>query len=90
MKTTFILISLFLLSLIPSSGAVSKNISKDPGKQSQCKLIARSDAINRAKSQLSGKVVGVQLDQSGKRSVYRVRILTAKKRVKTISIQACR
>jgi len=59
-------------------------------KKYQCKLISRSDAINSAKRQLSGKVVGVQLDNSGKRSVYRVRILTAKKRVKTISIQACR
>jgi len=61
-----------------------------PTKQYQCKLISRADAIRQAKKQLDGKVVGVQLSENGARSVYRVRMLVGDKRVKTISIRACR
>ena len=56
----------------------------------ECQLISRSDAINQAKTRAAGKVVGVQLSEKGERSVYRVRILIDKKRIKTISVPACR
>jgi len=56
----------------------------------ECQLISRSDAIRQAKNRADGKVVGVQLSEKGERSVYRVRILVGKKRIKTISIPACR
>jgi len=56
----------------------------------ECQLITRSDAINRAKNRMDGKVVGVKLSEKGDRSVYRVRILVNKKRIRTVSIPACR
>ncbi len=56
----------------------------------QCKLISRADAIKQAKKKANGKVVGVQLNDRGSRSVYKVRMLIDEKRVKTFSISACR
>jgi len=59
-------------------------------KKYQCRLISRADAISRAKKRYKGKVVGVQFNDKGERSVYRVRMLFENKRVKTVSIKACR
>lgn len=56
----------------------------------ECKLISRAEAINQARRKVDGKVVGVQLSERGNRSVYRVRMLVDKNRVKNISINACR
>ncbi len=90
MKRLPFFISVLLLAVIFSSNVISMGGKKGNKQQYQCKLISRGDAISRAKGKLPGKVVGVQLSDRGDRSVYRVRILTSKKRVKTISIQACR
>jgi len=74
-----------------ASFAVKKNQDNDgQKKQYQCKLISRGSAINQAKRRTNGKVVGVQLSGHGSRAVYRVRVLVDKKRVKTITIPACR
>ena len=74
-----------------SSVAISNDSEQAPSASAyECQLISRSEAINRAKKRTDGKVVGVQLADKGKSSVYRVRILVGKKRIKTLSIPACR
>jgi len=91
------LIAIILVVFILPGSVLAKNESKEKlkntskqTKQYQCKLISRADAIRQAKKQLDGKVVGVQLSEKGARSVYRVRMLVGDKRVKTLSIRACR
>ena len=59
-------------------------------KKYQCSLISRGEAIKQAKRKAKGKVVGVQLSERGSRSIYKVRMLVEQKRVKTISINACK
>jgi len=86
---------ILLVSLVANSPVVNIAIAaakknNDPTQKYQCQLISRGEAIKQAKSRLKGKVVGVQLSERNKRSVYRVRILVDNKRIKTISIQACR
>ena len=56
----------------------------------QCKVISKSQAIYNAKRRIKGKVVAANLVKKGKRSVYKVRVLIDKKRVKTITIPACK
>ncbi len=74
-----------------ASLAMKKKPDKDGDKkQYQCKMISRGSAISQAKTRTKGKVVGVQLSGQGSRAVYRVRVLVDKKRVKTITIPACR
>jgi len=94
MKTNInFLIAVILVVFILPSAALAKNETKENPKQTkqyQCKLISRADAIRQAKKQLDGKVVGVQLSEKGARSTYRVRMLVGDKRVKTLSIRACR
>ena len=79
-----------LLNLATNFSVAADNNEKDSKQKYQCQLISRSEAIKQAKSRLNGKVVGVQLSERDDRSVYRVRILIDNKRIKTISIQACR
>ncbi len=55
-----------------------------------CQYITKGEAINRAKQRNDSKVVGVQLIKRGNASVYRVRLLVGKKRIKSITINACR
>lgn len=55
----------------------------------QCKVISKSQAITNAKRRTKGKIVAANLVKKGKRSVYKVRVLVDKKRVKTITIPAC-
>ncbi|MBV1910103.1 MAG: hypothetical protein KUG78_12435 [Kangiellaceae bacterium] len=90
----FISIKLFVLITILSCALVTqakdKSDSRDAVTQKyQCKMISRGEAINRAKRKVKGKIVGVQLSEKGSRSVYKVRMLVEKKRVKTVSINAC-
>jgi uncharacterized membrane protein YkoI len=64
--------------------------SKAGSKEYLCSLISRGEAIKQANRKVKGKVVGVQLSERGSRSVYKVRMLVKQKRVKTISINACK
>ena len=59
-------------------------------KKDDCRLISNNEAINKAKAQTGGKVVSVKLSRSGAKSVYKVRVLVDEKRIKTITIKACR
>ena len=91
-----LMIVIFVVFFLPNS-AWAKNGSKGEIKSNakqieryQCKSISRADAIRKAKKQTDGKVVGIQLSEKGAHSVYRVRMLVGDKRVKTLSIRACR
>jgi uncharacterized membrane protein YkoI len=87
-----LLVLLFIVCGMFSAAAAQSDKdkkSKQPQKY-ECKLISRNAAINQAKRKVEGKVVGVQFSDRGSRSVYRVRMLVDKKRVKTLSINACR
>jgi uncharacterized membrane protein YkoI len=86
------LIALSLLLSVSSTVDAAKDDSKkskQPPKY-ECQLISRADAIAQAKRKNDGKIVGVQFSDRGSRSVYKVRMLIDKKRVKTLSINACR
>jgi len=90
---------LFALALVVAP-VMSAEASKDKGtnklqrekktQKYECHLISRAEAIKQAKRKVNGKVVGVQLSDRGSRSVYKVRMLVDQKRVKTVSINACR
>ncbi|MCW8877608.1 MAG: PepSY domain-containing protein [Kangiellaceae bacterium] len=56
----------------------------------QCRMISRQQAVKKAQKQTGGKVVSVKLKNDGKDSVYRVRVLVGDKRIKNISIKACK
>jgi len=94
MQKTNIPLSTILLMCIffshPSFAMNKKQNNDGEKKQYQCKLISRGSAISQARRRTNGKVVGVQLSGHGSRAVYRVRVLVDKKRVKTITIPACR
>ncbi len=81
---------ILLFSLLISFALAADKKQKNTNSKYQCQLISRGEAINQAKSRMKGKVVGVQLTEKNDRSVYRVRILVDNKRIKTISVQACR
>ncbi|MDQ7049470.1 MAG: hypothetical protein Q9M92_07980 [Enterobacterales bacterium] len=87
-KSIILVVCVSLLTLFSLFSGFSTSANSQAGLQ--CQLISRADAIRQAHSQVKGKVVGVQLSKRGNRSVYRVRMLTDNKRVKTISIPACR
>ena len=95
MKNSFFSLAIFVTALcfLPiqalAKDTKDKTQTKPPQKY-ECKLISRADAISQARRRINGKVVGVQLSDRGNRSVYRVRMLVDKKRVKTLSIRACR
>jgi uncharacterized membrane protein YkoI len=97
-KLKFIVLAIFLswgltnsvnAQLSTASPAAEMNPSKKT-KKYQCRLISRAEAIKQAKRKTKGKVVGVQLSERGSRSIYKVRMLVEQKRVKTISINACK
>jgi len=88
-----ILLLLVLAITFPMLANAQEPTNKNYDNQSkkyECKLISRADAIRQARKRAKGKVVGVQLNKNGRRSSYRVRMLVDKKRVKTLSINACR
>lgn len=87
-KSIILVVCLSLLTLFSIYSEHSTAANSQAG--AQCQLISRADAIRQAHSRVRGKVVGVQLSKRGNSSVYRVRMLTDNKRVKTISIPACR
>lgn len=78
------------ITLFCLSGTVTANERKN-SQYNSCQLISSSQAISQAKARSGGgKVVGVRLVKKGTQSFYRVRILVGKKRIKNLSIRACR
>lgn len=85
------MLGLILMVYLPHASAANDDEkTKAKSEKYQCQLISRGEAISQAKRKVDGKVVGVQFKEKGSRSVYRVRMLVDKKRVKTVSINACR
>ena len=83
-------ISLFIcLIVLPISNSVLSYKGSEPQKY-QCKVISKSQAIYNAKRRIKGKIVAANLVKKGSRSVYKVRVLVDRKRVKTITIPACK
>ena len=82
---------LMIILLVFSSDLYSAEGKKQKrNNDSACKIISSSDAISRAMRKNSGKVVSVKLKRAGARSVYRVRMLVGKNRIKNITVNACR
>ncbi len=78
---------MFVITLFISNNVIA---SQDVDQQKyQCKVISKSQAITNAKRRVKGKIVAANLVKKGKRSVYKIRFLVDKKRVKTITIPAC-
>ena len=85
-KTAFVLFFSLTLLFSPINAMAYKNSEAN---KYQCKVISKSQAITNAKRRSKGKVVAANLVKNGNRSVYKVRMLINKKRVKTITIPAC-
>jgi len=89
MRQTLIYLSLtFLLG-----GLCHPLFAKDDKghKDDSCRLIGSQQAAEQATRKTGGgKVVSIKLEKSGASSVYRVRVLVDEKRVKNISIKACK
>ena len=82
---------------LPNTTSVSESVKSTSimrlarkEKADECKLISSSEAIKKAQRKSGGKVVAVKLKRAGKRSVYRVRVLVDKKRIKNINVKACK
>lgn len=87
MKKIILSLLIFMVSYSQSSHLEAE---ESPQKKYQCQLISRTSAIKQAQSRANGKVIGVKLSRKGRHSIYKVRMLVDKKRVKTTSIKACR
>lgn len=85
-----LLVLMLLPGLLTNFAVAADKKQKNSKQKYECQLISRAEAIKQAKTRMKGKVVGVQLSERDDRSVYRVRILVDNKRIKTVSIQACR
>jgi len=84
-KTSFILFIIICILVTPFAA-----ISKERAANIQCQIISSKSAMTRAKNKTGGKVVSIKLDKKGKKPVYRVRLLVGEKRIKNISIKACK
>lgn len=56
----------------------------------QCELISSQEAKEKAESKSGGKVVSIKLEKKGDASVYKVRVIVDDKRVKNLTIKACK
>lgn len=89
-KFTITVLLLLLIVLISADVMSAEKKSVSLEHQGTCQRISRADAISQARNRVKGKVVGVQFNKRGNRSVYQVRMLVGKNRVKSVSIPACR
>lgn len=72
------------LSVPASSAEQTKKAERE------CQLISSQSAVKKAQKMTGGKVVSIKLNKAGTRSVYKVRVLVEEKRIKNISIKACK
>ncbi len=56
----------------------------------ECQLIPKQEASRTAQLETGGKVIDIKLNSNDKDSTYRVRVLIDEKRVKNITLDACR
>lgn len=89
-KFCLVIFCSFLIAGISGyADASERNKSREKNKDT-CQLISSGEAAGRAKARTGGKVVSVKLRRAGSRSVYKVRVLVGEKRIKNITIKACR
>ena len=90
MKQISLIFTVFLCLLIAPVPVFSKEAPKTKTSKSQCQLISSKTAITRAQKKTGGKVVSIKLDKKTKKPVYRVRLLVGEKRIKNITVKACK
>lgn len=90
MKNSYFILALFLLAIALPFSTQAREIRQSKSNPADCQLISSREAMNRAQSKAGGKVVSVKLDRKGKKSIYRVRVLVGDKRIKNLTIKACR
>jgi len=90
-KLIFLWLTMFLFSGSVSAGEI-KAKKLPPRNKAQCDLISSREAMNRAqaKAKANGKIVSVKLVSKGSHSIYRVRMLVGEKRIKNLTIKACK
>lgn len=67
----------------------TENTGKKAGeKTNDTQIISSQQAVKQAKEKTSGRVIGVKLKGKGRESVYKVKVLTNKNKVKNVSIKA--
>jgi uncharacterized membrane protein YkoI len=62
----------------------------DSSKDARCQIKSSKQVIASAEKQTGGKVVSIKLRKDTKQPVYRVRVLVDGKRVKNLTIEACK
>jgi len=59
-------------------------------RRQECRMIGNREAIRRSRAEAIGKVVSVRLLSRGAASVYQIRVLDKNKRMRTLSVPACK
>jgi uncharacterized membrane protein YkoI len=90
MKQTSFILVIVISMLFATFSVNSKDALKATTANKQCQLISNKTAMTRAQKKIGGKVVSIKLDKKGKDSIYRVRVLVGGKRIKNITIKACK
>ncbi|WP_196137256.1 PepSY domain-containing protein [Aliikangiella sp. G2MR2-5] len=65
-------------------------VTKDKNAEQNCQLLTTQEAIKKANRKVEGKIVSIKLEKKGADSVYRVRVLVGNKRIKNLTVKACR
>lgn len=82
------LLALFVFASFSLSTQLKAQENK--AQEKTCRLISSQEAAAQAKNKTGGKVVSIKLNKAGKNSVYRVRVLINEKRIKNLTIKACK
>ena len=90
MKQTKLIVAVIISLLLASFPVSSKDKVKQKTSHKECQFISSKTAMIRAQKKAGGKVVSIKLDKKSKKPVYRVRLLVGEKRIKNISIRACK
>ena len=88
LSMTLVLATMVAILAQPADALEVSRVAEE--KNQSCQLISRNDAVNRAKAKAKGKILSVKLQRRGAKSVYKVRVLVGEKRIKNITIKACR
>jgi len=75
---------------VPMFSAQISAAEQKSEERGDCQLISSQSAVKKAQKKTGGKVVSIKLNKAGKDSVYKVRVLVDEKRIKNISIKACK
>ena len=90
MKNWSIICVILSALLIFSVSIEAKETQNKVKKKPDCHLISSKTAMKQAVKQTGGKVVSIKFIEEGRKSKYRVRLLVGEKRIKNITIKACK